>query len=60
MATAKLPAHRNPSKIINALKVIDAKLKSQEKLNSKFLIGDELISSRHLLATYEYVHDTGN
>ena len=31
-----------PSKIINALKVIDAKLKSQEKLNSKFLIGDEL------------------
>ena len=31
-----------PSKIINALKVIDAKLKSQDKLNSKFLIGDEL------------------
>ena len=31
-----------PSKIINALKVIDAKLKSQEELNSRCLIGDEL------------------
>ena len=31
-----------PAKIINALKVIDAKLKSQEELNSKFLVGDKL------------------